>query len=60
MAHQYEVHTNDGRAFNVTTQHHHDDHDENSFRRHLLDVLKSTGSGIASAVIVRYIYKGRH
>jgi hypothetical protein len=26
----------------------------------LLDVLKSTGSGIASAVIVRYIYKGRH
>ncbi|WP_067734195.1 hypothetical protein [Novosphingobium naphthalenivorans] len=59
MAHLYEVHANDGQAYNVTTPHHHDDHDDQTFRKHLLDVVKSTISGVAANAINRYIYKGR-
>lgn len=60
MAHLYEVHTNDGRTHEVPTTHHHSDHDEATFKRHLLDVLKGTASGVASNIIVsRFIYRGR-
>jgi|GEM_PF-6439620 len=59
MAYVYEVHANDGGIYTVTTQHHHEDHDEHSFRRHLLDVVKSTISGVLANGINRFIYKGR-
>jgi hypothetical protein len=59
MAHSYEVQTSDG-TFNVDTQHHHDDHGDSAFKKHLLDIILSTASGVASGLIVhRFTYKGR-
>lgn len=60
MAHLYEVHTSDGRSHDVTTPHHHDDHDHKTFSQHLLDIIKGATSSVVGGVIVnRIIYKGR-
>lgn len=60
MAHVYEVHTSDGQVRSAETPHHHDEHDNSTFAKHLLDVLKGTTAGILSNVIVnKFIYKGR-
>jgi hypothetical protein len=59
MAHKYEVHTDKG-TFDVTTPHHHDDHHEDTFLKHLLDVIKGAAGGVGAGMIMRYIYKGKH
>ncbi len=48
MPHQYEARTSDGDAYTVTTSKHHDDHDDATFKKHLLDVIKSSVSGVIS------------
>ena len=59
MAHLYEVELGDGQVHHVTTPHHHDDHDEDNFRRHLLDLIKQSAGALVSEVIIRVIYRGR-
>jgi hypothetical protein len=59
MSHVYEVKTSDGKAYDVTTPHHHQDHDAKAFLDHLLDVLKGAAGGVISGTIVHYAYKGR-
>ncbi len=59
MANQYEVSLSDGRSYTVTTDRHHDNHDDNSFRRHLLDIVKQSVSGVVSQTVVRFIFRGR-
>ena len=59
MAHLYEVATNQG-THNVTTPHHHEEHDEKTFTQHLIDVIKQSSSQIISGLVVhRITYKGR-
>jgi hypothetical protein len=55
----YDVTLRDGRRFEVTTPHHHDDHDDATWRRHLVDILKNTVAGLASAAIAAYVFRGR-
>jgi hypothetical protein len=59
MAHAYEVHTSDGQSYDVTVQEHHDDHPNDAFKKHLLDVIKGSVSGVISASVIRFAYKGR-
>lgn len=59
MANIYEVHLDNGHAYEVSTQHHHDDHPAHVFERHLLDILKSSASRVVSEVVIRIIFKGR-
>ncbi len=59
MTHLYEVHLSSGQVYDVSTEHHHDDHPGDAFRNHLLDILKRTTSQVASAVILKVIFKGR-
>lgn len=59
MANLYGVQTSSGKNFDVTTNKHHDDHDDKTFRDHLLDVIKGTASQVIGEVVVRYTFKGR-
>jgi hypothetical protein len=59
MSHQYDAHLDNGDRYTVTTDKHHDDHTEDGFKRHLLDVIKGSISGVISATVVRFAYKGR-
>lgn len=59
MAYLYDVHFNNGQAFTVTTDQHHDQHSEDAFRRHLLDVITQATGRVVGEVIVRVIFKGR-
>lgn len=59
MSNVYEVTVGDGQAFNVTTSHHHADHDDKTFAAHLLDVIKQSGAQIvAGMVVARFTHKG--
>ena len=59
MAHLYELVTNQG-THNVTTPHHHEDHDEANFQKHLIDVIKQSSAQIISGLIIhRITYRGR-
>lgn len=55
----YKVTLSDGTIYDVTTTLHHDDHPEPTFKRHLLDIIKSSISGIISNVVVGFVHKGR-
>jgi hypothetical protein len=59
MPNLYEVHLSNGQVYEVSTQHHHDDHPAPTFQQHLLDVLKSSASRVVSEVIIRVVFKGR-
>ena len=60
MAHIYSVQLSDGRTYDVSTEHYHGDHNDSTFKQHLLDVLKGTLSDLLARVIVAsYRYKGR-
>jgi hypothetical protein len=59
VANVYHVELSDGQSYTVTTEHHHDDHDAATFRRHLLDVIKSSVAGVVSGTIVHFLHKGR-
>jgi hypothetical protein len=59
MSHHYEAHASDGQTYNVTTQHHHDDHEDATFKRHLLDVIKGSISGVAAGAVLRFVYRGQ-
>lgn len=58
MSYLYEVHTRDGNVHEVSTPHHHDEHHEDAFVKHLLDVVKGAASGFLGASITRYVYRG--
>lgn len=51
MANVYEAKTSAGN-YNVTTDKHHSNHDDATFKRHLLDVIKATASGVTTGVIL--------
>ncbi len=55
----YQVTLSDGSKYDVTTDKHHDDHSEPTFRQHLLDVIKNAISGIVSGVVVGFVHKSR-
>lgn len=63
MAHEYEAHGHDGKIYDVTTSEHHSNHTDETFKQHLGRVidgaLGGTASGIATALIVRYVFKGK-
>ncbi len=63
MANVYHVTTNDGKAYDITTSEHHDDHTDNSFKTHLGKIVDGaiggTAGGVASAVIIRFVFKGK-
>jgi hypothetical protein len=59
MANVYHVKFSTGETFDVTTEKHHDDLDEASFKKHLIDVVKGSATGVISGVIVGYVLKGR-
>jgi hypothetical protein len=59
MANVYEARLSSGESYTVTTDRHHGDHDDKTFKQHLLDVIKGSISGIVSGVVVAYIHKGR-
>lgn len=58
MAHQYHVELSNGKSYTVTTTEHHENHTREVFLKHLADIISRTASGVASAMIVRYLYKG--
>jgi hypothetical protein len=59
MANIYQVHTNHGRAIDVTTDDHHDDHHEHHFKEMLMRIVEQGIGRAAGEVIVRVIFKGR-
>lgn len=59
MAYVYDATGNDGKTYTVNTAKHHDDHDDKTFRAHLLDVIKGTISGVVASHITHYRFKGR-
>jgi hypothetical protein len=52
MSNVYGVKLGDGSSYEVTTERHHSQHDGQTWKKHLLDVIKGSVSGIVSAVIV--------
>jgi hypothetical protein len=48
-----------GDTYNVTTDKHHADHDDATFKQYLLDVIKNTTSGVITGVVVSYVFKGK-
>lgn len=59
MANLYHVTLSSGETFTVTTEEHHDDHSDQSFARHLLDIIKSSIGGVISVTVVHFLHKGR-
>ena len=59
MPHIYEVHLDNGRAYEVPTNQHHDGHPQEAFHRHLVDILKTVIGGLALDQVRRVVYKGR-
>jgi hypothetical protein len=59
MSNVYTAKAKDGSSYEVSTSKHHSDHDEETFKKHLTDVIKGTISGVGAIVIVEYIFKGR-
>jgi hypothetical protein len=59
MAHQYDVELSDGQSYTVTTEEHHEDHHENVFSNHLFGIIEKAAPLVLSAVIVRWIYRGK-
>ncbi|WP_300530149.1 hypothetical protein [Maricaulis sp.] len=58
--HQYEVELSDGSKHLVNTPHHHDDHPQDTFHAHLLNVLENALGGIIAGVAIRvFRHKGR-
>ncbi len=55
VANLYEARLSDGKTYNVTTIRHHGDHDDQTFKRHLLDIIKASIFG----VVVGYVPNGR-
>ena len=63
MTNKYQVHSSHG-IHDVTTDQHHDDHTDSSFKTHLGRILDGavagTVGGVVSSVIVhRFIFKGK-
>lgn len=52
MSYVYDVRLSNGQNYAVTTDKHHDNHDDASFQRHLLDVIVSTAGRILGNVII--------
>jgi hypothetical protein len=63
MANRYEAHAHNGKVYDVTTDQHHDDHSDDSFRKHLGrivdDAIGGTAGGVATVIITRFAFKGR-
>ncbi len=63
MTNKYQAHTKHGQAYDVTTDHHHDDHTEDNFKGILAKIIQGaatgTASGIAQVVVTQFIFKGK-
>jgi hypothetical protein len=63
MANKYEAHHSDGSIYDVTTDHHHDDHTPDRFKQILAQVIQNSTSGaiggIISGTVVHFVFKGR-
>jgi hypothetical protein len=59
MANVYQATLSDGTSYNVPTDKHHGNHSDAEFKKHLLDIIKNSTSGIITGVVVGYIFKGR-
>lgn len=59
MTNQYDVSLNNGDSYTVNTPKHHDDHTDDVFKAHLLDVIKQTTATVGAALITRYVFKQR-
>jgi hypothetical protein len=59
MVHIYSARLTDGQTYDVQTPNHHENHSDTDFRRHLLDIIKSSVSGVVSGTVVHFLYKGR-
>jgi hypothetical protein len=59
MANLYQARLNNGQTYDVTTDRHHADHDDKTFKQHLLEVIKASVPGIISGIVVGYVHKGR-
>ena len=58
MAHVYQVTMNDGARYDVTTERHHDQVPEATFRQHLLQIIRDSVPNIISGVVVGFVLKG--
>lgn len=59
MAHVYEARSSNGKTYEVTTDEHHSSHSDDSFKRHLWEVITGSIAGVVSGSIVHFLYKGR-
>jgi S-adenosylmethionine:diacylglycerol 3-amino-3-carboxypropyl transferase len=59
MANKYEVTLTNGQVYDVTISKHHDDYTQNVWLGHLVDVLKTIVSNVATHHITNYKFKGR-
>ena len=57
MANVYQVTMDDGTRYDVTTDQHHTQVPEPTFR-HLLQIIKDAIPGIISGVVVGFVHKG--
>lgn len=59
MANVYEAKHSNGQAYTVTTEHHHDDHGVDSFKKILGDIIKNGAGGVVSGTVLHFVFKGR-
>lgn len=58
MANVYQVTMDDGTRYDVTTDQHHSQMPEQTFRQHLLQIIRDSIPGIISGVVVGVVLKG--
>ncbi len=59
MANVYEAKHSNGQHYTVTTDHHHDDHGDENFKKMLTDIIKSSAGGVISGTVLHFAFKGR-
>lgn len=59
MQHIYDVQLSSGQTHQVSTPHHHSDHSDDAWTKHVVDILKGIGINVAGASIVKILYRGK-
>ncbi len=59
MANVYDAKHSNGQTYTVTTNHHHDDHTAENFKKLLGDIVKQSAGGVVSGTILHFVFKGR-
>lgn len=59
MSYQYEITLSNGKTYDVTVSKHHEQHPQDVFLGHVVDMLKSIVSGVAIHHITKFRFKGR-